>query len=102
MSTPTHPEQRPDEPQDLRAFLTALAVEDAPRCYAIAYDYDGNPDDSGIVAYGMAFPDHAETISRNGDYRVLTVEAEHAQRHFAEDDEVTMHLIWLPQPATST
>ncbi|WP_433270756.1 hypothetical protein ACQPZF_10720 [Actinosynnema sp. CS-041913] len=104
MSTPGETEQRPSG-TELPAFLMALAVDDAPRCFAIAYDYsdpdDSDSDDGGIVAYGMAFHDRTETVSIAGDYRVRTTKPEHACRHFTEDG-ATMHVIWLPASAMAT
>ncbi|GAA1337223.1 hypothetical protein [Saccharothrix algeriensis] len=76
------------------AFLEGLATDDAPRLFAIAVEY-GCRHDGYIAAYGMAFDDHAEVVSRSGDFRALVVEPGSALRYFEEGNGTKTHLLWL-------
>jgi hypothetical protein len=86
--------QRQNE-ADFAEFLQKLAADDAPRLFAIGLEL-GEQHDTDIVAYGMAFRDHVELVSCEGDYHVRTSSAEDALRHFQGGEGVTAHLVWLP------
>ncbi|WP_433260458.1 hypothetical protein ACQPZF_24180 [Actinosynnema sp. CS-041913] len=83
-------------------FLEGLATDDAPRLFAVAVEY-GHRHDGYIAAYGMAFPCHAEIVSREGDFRARLQEPESALSYFAEGDGTSARLVWLtgtPKVAT--
>ncbi|MBP2336408.1 hypothetical protein JOF41_002586 [Saccharothrix coeruleofusca] len=85
--------------QDFTAYLTGLAVDDAPRLFAIAHEY-GDREDGWIAAYGMAFAGHAEVVSTEGDFHTKSATPEAALTAFARfaDADVKLHLLWLPGP----
>ncbi|RKT55407.1 hypothetical protein [Saccharothrix australiensis] len=85
------PEQVSDL-QDIPASLQNLAVDSAPRVFAIGFEYD-EPDEVGITAWGIAFHDHTQAFSTDGTHQVLTDQPHQALHHFAEAD-ATMHLFW--------
>ncbi len=83
--------------------LQALAVADAPRLFAVGIQYDGpdehdEPDEDGIVAWGMAFGDRTQVVSTDGAFQLTTTRPECAVRHFQEEDATT-HLIWVEKPS---
>ncbi|RKT56489.1 hypothetical protein [Saccharothrix australiensis] len=76
------------------AFLEGPAVDDAPRLFAVAVEY-GHRHDGHIAAYGMAFHDHAEIISTDGDFRARLHTPESALTYFRDDNDTTPRLVWL-------
>ncbi len=81
-------------------FLTGLATDDAPRLFAVAVEY-GERHDAHIAAYGMAFYDHAEVISTEGDFHARIQKPENALLYFTETGDTTPRLVWLPQPSAA-
>lgn len=79
--------------QQFSEILRGIAVDTAPRLFAVAQEY-GERQDGWIAAWGMAFPDHAEVISVRGDFRMRVRRPENALRAYA-DDEVSARLVWL-------
>ncbi|CCH31605.1 hypothetical protein ABZ816_04925 [Actinosynnema sp. NPDC047251] len=76
-------------------FLAALAVEEAPRLFAVAVEYDDR-EDTYIAAYGLAFADRSEVVSTEGGFYATLQKPENALVFFTEQGEATPHLLWLP------
>ncbi|MBB5957901.1 hypothetical protein FHS29_004509 [Saccharothrix tamanrassetensis] len=81
-------------------FLADLADEEAPRLFAVAVEY-GERYDAHIAAYGMAFHDHAEVISTEGDFRASLHKPENALLYFTEGGDANARLLWLPRTLTT-
>ncbi|QTR03444.1 hypothetical protein J7S33_31865, partial [Saccharothrix algeriensis] len=82
------------------AFLTGLAEDDAPRLFAVAVEY-GERHDGYIAAYGMAFPDSADVINREGDLRLHLQAPEDALKYFMDHDLCEKaRIVWLSGPGT--
>ncbi|WP_433274248.1 hypothetical protein ACQPZF_21225 [Actinosynnema sp. CS-041913] len=77
-------------------FLAELATEEAPRLFAVAVEY-GERQDAHIAAYGMAFHDHAQVISTEGDFHASLQKAENALLYFTEGGDANARLLWLPR-----
>ncbi len=79
---------------EFTSFLQGLAEDDAPRLFAVAVEY-GERHDGHIAAYGMAFHDHVEVISREGDFRARLQKPESALAYFREGGQAKPRLVWV-------
>lgn len=91
----------PPRPADQRTRLAHAAHAHAPRLFAIAYrSADGA--DGEIAAYGLQFPDRAETVGVADGHRTSSETAARARdlyARFGAPDALTAHLLWLdPDP----
>lgn len=96
MTEPTDLEPLWDE-AGFTAFLHGLAEDDAPKLFAIAHEY-GTRQDGWIAAYGIAFHDHAEVFSAEGDFHARAQSPDGALatfERFAGGQDVKLHLLWL-------
>ena len=94
-------EPRPlgDEHQ-FAALMRGMVADLAPRVFAIVQEY-GERVDGRVVAWGMAFDDHADALDVDGGAHVASRSAEDVLRGFARSRHVTPHLVWV-DPAAAT
>ncbi len=55
--------------EEFAGFVVGLAQDVAPRLFAIVEEY-GEREDAEVAAYGLAFADHADVNSVEGDFRL--------------------------------
>ena len=81
------------------ALLHEVAQEEAPRLFALVEEY-GEGADARVAGYGLAFEDHAEVNSVEGDFHLTSQSAESARTLFeiSSGDRTVrrVHLVWLP------
>lgn len=84
------------------ALLHEVAHEDAPRLFAIIEEY-GEQEDARVAGYGLAYGDHVDVNSVEGDFRLSSQSPESALSLFevsTGDEEVKrLHLVWLDRPS---
>lgn len=86
-----------DEPQ-FAALAEKLVADFAPRLFALLEE-EGEPVDGRIVAWGMAFENHAEVVGVCGTFRGSCCSADSARQLFSRCGKV--RLIWYdPDAAT--
>ncbi|MEU4803735.1 hypothetical protein [Actinosynnema sp. NPDC023587] len=93
--TTDHTTDAPPDDAGFARFLAALAVEEAPRLFAVAVEYDDR-EDTHIAAYGLAFVDRSEVVSVEGGFFATLQKPESALLFFTEQGAATPHLLWLP------
>ncbi len=71
--------------------VAELVADEAPRLFALVQEY-GERVDGWVVAWGMAFDDHAETVSVGGGLRGTFPSAERARRAYSRRAKV--RLVW--------
>ncbi len=91
-----------DEPlwdeAEFAAGLEGLVADFAPRLFALVEE-TGERLDSRIVAWGMAFEDHAEVTGANRAFRGKFRSADNARQLFSHCGK--MRLVWYnPEAAT--
>lgn len=70
-----------------------LVADEAPRLFALLEEV-GDREDGWIVAWGMAFPDHAHLVCVNGLTNHMVVDsAERARRLLSQ--RATIRLVWV-------
>jgi len=87
----------PCEPDPLDTFvkdLRAMVVDNAPRLFAVVQEY-GERVDGRIVAWGMAFDDHAEIVSCDRSMRTSAKAPEQALFLFRVPPHIRPHLVWV-------
>ncbi len=83
------------------SILEQLVADDAPRVFAVIQEY-GTRLDAWIVAWGMAFDDHAEVISVEGSTRMSLQSPDTALLGFHEADEhIHARLVWFNPDAVT-
>lgn len=86
-----------DEP-GFAAILESIVADTAPRLFAIVQEY-GERVDARIVAWGIAFDDHAEIAARGIQGSLHT--PEDALRFFNLGSHIRARLVWFnPDAAT--
>jgi hypothetical protein len=78
-------------------LLHLIAKEQAPRLFAIVEEY-GEQEDGRVAGYGLAYSDHADVNSVDGDFHLVSQSPERARRLFeisASSRGVRTHLVWL-------
>jgi hypothetical protein len=74
-----------------------IAKEQAPRLFAIVEEY-GEREDGRVAGYGLAYADHVDVNSVEGDFHLISQNPERARRLFeisAGSRAVRAHLVWL-------
>lgn len=90
-----------DEPE-FAALLDTMVADEAPRLFAVVQEY-GVRADGAIVAWGMAFDDHAEVVSVGSGVRGNQPTAQDTLRLFHWGSHIRARLVWLtPDAATAT
>ncbi|MBB5954155.1 hypothetical protein FHS29_000725 [Saccharothrix tamanrassetensis] len=84
--------------EEFAAILRDLVTRDAPRVFAIVEEYRVR-EDAWIAAWGIDLGDHAEVLCVEGGFRLSTETPETALRLFSLAEDVTPHLVWLPDQA---
>ncbi|WP_440902534.1 hypothetical protein [Actinosynnema sp.] len=99
MSENQHPDS-PETPATASAFRRWMgqeAREQAPRPFAVVYEI-GDREDCEVAAYGLAFPDRAETTAVDDGHHTRSGSVEHAlalYARFAAAENLRAHLVWL-------
>ncbi|MFD0200572.1 MULTISPECIES: hypothetical protein [Saccharothrix] len=82
------------------ALLQEVALEEAPRMFALVEEH-GVGEDPRVAGYGLAFEDHAEVNSVEGDFHLTAQSAENARTLFEISSGHRavrrVHLVWLPE-----
>lgn len=86
-------------PKEFDALVEGMVNDFAPRMFAIVQEY-GERVDGRIVAWGMAFEDHAQVVDTSGSMHMATRSADDALRGFARGRNVTPRLVWVNPTAT--
>ncbi|ACU39803.1 hypothetical protein Amir_5996 [Actinosynnema mirum DSM 43827] len=114
--TPLSEQQHPDGPEStgngntgpedpgtestasaFRRWMAREAREQAPRPFAVVYEI-GDREDCEVAAYGLAFPDRAETTAVDDGHHTRSGSVEHAlalYARFAAAENLRAHLVWL-------
>ncbi|MBP2333864.1 hypothetical protein JOF41_000042 [Saccharothrix coeruleofusca] len=78
--------------------VRAVAREAPPRRFAIVEEY-GDGEDARVAGYGLAYDDHAQVNSVEGDFPLKSRNAETARAVFELSSNWTgarrVHLVWL-------
>lgn len=83
------------------SILEQLVADDAPRVFAVVQEY-GTRLDAWIAAWGMAFDDHAEVVSVEGDMRMSLQPPNAALLGFHDADEhIHARLVWFNPDAVT-
>jgi hypothetical protein len=83
-----------DEESFSRQVIEMVANE-APRRFSLVEEI-GERQDAVIVAWGIAFSDHAEVVSAAHDgTRAIFSSAEHARRRLSSREKIKIRLVWL-------
>lgn len=86
--------------QEFAALLEEMVADEAPRLFAVVQEY-GDRVDGRIVAWGMAFTDHAEVVSLGRQRRMSLPAPENALRLFKFGSHIRARLVWFnPDAAT--
>lgn len=85
--------------EDFTAIVDSLVADNAPRVFAVVHEY-GDRVDAWIVAWGMAFDDHAEVVGVDGGVTTSLPAPQDALFWFAWDRYCTPRLVWV-NPAAS-
>jgi hypothetical protein len=80
------------------ALVDCMVADQAPRLFAVVQEY-GERVDCGIVAWGMAFDDHADVVGIGG-VQLSTRSPESALARFVRGTHITPHLVWVNPDAT--
>lgn len=78
---------------DLTAVLRKIAVEGAPRLFAVLHEHRERGDVS-LAAWGMAFRNRVEVVSVEGTRRMSLTSVERVRFMYARQEAVT-HVVWL-------
>ncbi|MCE6993795.1 hypothetical protein LZG04_03070 [Saccharothrix sp. S26] len=84
-------------PEEFAARVRQLAVQEAPRLFAIVEEYGGQQE-ARVAGYGLAYPDHADVNSVEGDFRLSSESPENARAIFeisSRSSGARNHLVWL-------
>ncbi|MER7794971.1 hypothetical protein [Streptomyces sp. NPDC097640] len=89
-------------PFDLDKELCELALDNAPRVFAVTVQYDvapGEPD-AAIAAWGLAYGDgSAHVVTVDGRHRLSLKSAERATWWFGRQSDTTARLLWFAAPS---
>jgi hypothetical protein len=90
--------QSPNMNTVFAALLREVAQEDAPQLFAIVEEY-GEQADARVAGYGLAYDDHVDVNSVEGDFRLNSQSPESALSLFevstADKEVKRLHLVWL-------
>ncbi|MBV9483997.1 MAG: hypothetical protein JO249_25095 [Acidobacteria bacterium] len=76
------------------AEVAKMVAEDAPQLFALVGEI-GERVDAITIAWGMAFTDHAQVITKSHDGTCGTFRsAEGARKILSADDKIKLHLVW--------
>jgi hypothetical protein len=77
------------------AEINTMITDEAPSVFALVEEV-GDRVDAAIIAWGMAFPDHAEIMSagRHG-VRGVFRSAERARKLLSANDKIKVRLVWV-------
>jgi hypothetical protein len=83
--------------EEFTNLLHLIAKKQAPRLFAIVEEY-GEQEDGRVAGYGLAYPDHADVNSVEGDFHLVSQSPERARQLYemsAGSRGVRTHLVWL-------
>jgi hypothetical protein len=94
----------PPLPERAGAFgqlMRAMVADCAPQVFAVVQVH-GEEEESRIVAWGMAFDDHAEVVTVDGSVRMSLPSPERAVRRFAYAPQLSAQLVWPGRSADTS
>ncbi|WP_225978486.1 hypothetical protein [Gandjariella thermophila] len=86
--------------QQFVAILESMVADEAPRLFAVVQEY-GNRVDAQIVAWGMAFADHAEVVSVDRSLRMSLRKPKDTLPAFHFGSHIRARLVWFNPDATT-
>lgn len=99
------PQNTQPAPYDADKELCELALDNAPRVFAVTVQYEVSPGepDAAIAAWGLAYDDgSAHVITVDGRHRLSLKSPERATWWFGRQDNTTARLLWFAAPSTPT
>ncbi|MEU5613372.1 hypothetical protein AB0H03_32460 [Streptomyces sparsogenes] len=94
-----------ETPYDIDKELCRLALDNAPRVFAVTVQYDVAPGvpDGEIAAWGLAYSDGtAHVVTADGRHRLSLKSPERAAWWFGRRDDITARLLWFGAPSVPT
>ncbi|EFL22625.1 hypothetical protein SSOG_02339 [Streptomyces himastatinicus ATCC 53653] len=86
---------------DFDQELRDLALDQAPRVFAVAVQYEVEPGalDGEIAAWGLAYDDgSAHVVTANGRHRLSLTSPERATWWFGREKGITARIVWFAAP----
>ncbi|MBL1115016.1 hypothetical protein JK364_21835 [Streptomyces sp. 110] len=86
---------------DFDQELCDLALDQAPRVFAVAVQYEVEPgmQDGEIAAWGLAYDDgSAHVVTANGRHRLTLASPERAMWWFGREKGITTRIVWFAAP----
>ncbi|MFF7652641.1 hypothetical protein ACFZCY_22970 [Streptomyces sp. NPDC007983] len=90
---------------DFDQELRDLALDQAPRVFAVAVQYEVEPGglDGEIAAWGLAYEDgSAHVVTANGQHRLSLTSPERATLWFGREKGITARIVWFAAPSAPT
>ena len=81
-----------DTEEEFAQEVAELVADEAPRVFALVQEY-GERVDGRVIAWGMAFDDHAEVVGVHRRLRGSFTSAERARRAFSRRAKI--RLVWV-------
>ncbi|MEU9792318.1 hypothetical protein AB0E27_17140 [Streptomyces sparsogenes] len=94
-----------ETPYNIDKELCELALDNAPRVFAVTVQYDVAPGvpDGEIAAWGLAYSDGiARVVTADGRHRLSLKSPERAAWWFGRRDNITARLLWFGAPSAPT
>ncbi|MEV0681929.1 hypothetical protein AB0I60_35950 [Actinosynnema sp. NPDC050436] len=90
-------EQPPGIADAFAALVREVAWEGAPRLFALVEEY-GHGEDARVAGYGLAYDDHAEVNSVEGDFPLRSPSPDRARTVFETSSRSAgvrrVHVVW--------
>lgn len=86
--------------KEFAELVEGMVADFAPKMFAVVVEY-GDRVDGAVVAWGMAFDDHAQLVNTSGKLHVSSRSPEDALRLFNRGQHFRPRLVWVnPDAAT--
>jgi hypothetical protein len=82
-----------DRQEDFDGEVRSLATDFAPGLFAVV-QVEGDNEDAWVVAWGMAFRDHAELVTTGDGLRLTAASPERAMERFTQPPRTSTRLVW--------
>ena len=86
-----------NELDEFTNVMRLIAKEEAPRLFAVVEEY-GEREDCRVAGFGLAYADHADVNSVEGDFHLVSENPERVRQLIelsASSRGVRTHLVWL-------
>jgi hypothetical protein len=81
--------------------LQGMVADNAPQLFAVVQEY-GQRVDARIAGWGLAFDDHAEVVSVDGQLRMKLTAPEQGLRGFHFGSHIRARLVWFKSNAMTS